>query len=253
MLRQWRMEPVLAGSGRSGLAAMQERKLAGKTFPLVLLDGQMPEMDGFSVAEEIKTDPGLAAATVLMLTSAGPRGDGARCRALGIEAYLMKPIGQTELLGAICTVLGMPAGDPGRLHVISPHSPGENGKKLRVLLAEDNMVNQVVAARLLEKRGHTVAVVGNGRAALAAMEEPGPSGFDLVLMDVQMPDMDGLEVTRIVREREKSSGAHLLIIAMTAHAMKGDEERCLAAGMDGYLSKPIDVEQLFAKIDSLIS
>ena len=248
-LRRWLMKPVLADSGRAGVAAMQERKMAGAAFPLVLLDAQMPEMDGFSVAEEIKKDPELAGATVLMLTSAGQQGDAARCRALGIAAYLTKPISQTELLEAILAVLATPSDGPHRLPAVT-RSLRESRRTLRILLAEDNKVNQLVAARLLEKRGHTVVIAGNGREALAALDEPG--GFDLILMDVQMPDMDGFEATGIIRAREKSSGAHLPIIAMTAHAMKGDEERCLAAGMDGYLSKPIQVEQLFATIDRVV-
>jgi two-component system sensor histidine kinase/response regulator len=252
-LRQWHMKPVLAESGRAAVAAMHERKLGGTAFPLVLLDAQMPEMDGFSVAKEIKKDPELARATVLMLTSAGRQGDGARCRALGIAAYLMKPISQVELLEAVLAVLGTPSGGPDPLHVVTRHSLRESRRKLRILLAEDNKVNQMVAARLLEKRGHTVVVVENGRDALAALDEPGSVGFDLILMDVQMPHMDGLEATGIIREKEKSSGAHLPIIAMTAHAMKGDEERCLAAGMDGYASKPIEVEQLLATIDAVLA
>jgi CheY-like chemotaxis protein len=130
----------------------------------------------------------------------------------------------------------------------APHSTSESRQTLRILLAEDNTVNQVVAARLLEKRGHAVVIAGNGKAALAALDAPGSGRFDLLLMDVQMPGMDGLEATRIIRAREPSSGPRLPIIAMTAHAMKGDEQRCLAAGMDGYVAKPIRVEQLFATI-----
>ena len=251
-LRQWLMKPVLAETGRAAMAAMQERKIAGTAFPLVLLDAQMPDMDGFSVAEEMKKDPDLAGATVLMLTSAGQRGDGARCLALGIAAYLIKPISQPELLEGILAALGMTYDHSDRLHVVTRHSLREGRQKLRILLAEDNKVNQVVAARLIGKRGHTVVIAENGREALAALDEPGGGGFDLILMDVQMPDMDGFEATAIIRAREKSSGARLPIIAMTAHAMKGDEERCLAAGMDGYVSKPIQVEPLFAKIDSVL-
>jgi CheY-like chemotaxis protein len=211
----------------------------------------MPGMDGFSVAEEIRKDPELAGTTIVMLTSAGHQGDGARCRALGIAAYLMKPISQVELLEAILVVLGKQS-QPDQLHVVTRHSLRENRRKLHILLAEDNKINQVVAARMLEKRGHTVIVAGNGQAALAALNESGSDRFDLVLMDVQMPDMDGFEATGIIRTQEKTSGAHLPIIAMTAHAMKGDKERCLAAGMDGYASKPIDAEQLFATIDSVL-
>jgi two-component system sensor histidine kinase/response regulator len=250
-LKRWLMKPVLASSGRAALAAIQETKTAGTLFRLVLLDGQMAEMDGFSVAEDIRKDPELAGTALVVLTSAGRQGDGARCRALGIGAYLMKPIGQAELLEAVLAVLGMPPDAP--LHVVTRHSLREDRRRLRILLAEDNMVNQVVAARLLGKRGHTVVVAGTGKEALAALDDPGSTGFDLILMDVQMPDMDGFEATAIIRAREKSTGHHLPIIAMTARAMKGDEERCLAAGMDGYTSKPIEVEQLFATIDRVLA
>ena len=226
-------------------------KLAGTPFRLVLLDGQMPEMDGFSVAEEIRKDPELAGTTMLMLTSAGQRGDGARCRALGIAAYLMKPISQTELLEAILAVLGTPSDGPDQLHVVTRHSLRESRRKLRILLAEDNKVNQLVAARLLEKRGHTVVIAENGREALAALDKP-DSGFDLVLMDVQMPEHGWVRGHRDHPRERNTSGAHLPIIAMTAHAMKGDKERCLAAGMDGYMSKPIEIEQLLATIDSVL-
>jgi CheY-like chemotaxis protein len=251
-LKRWLMQPVLASSGRAGLAAIQEAKTAGTRFRLVLLDGQMAEMDGFSVAEHIRKDPELAETALVVLTSSGQHGDGARCRALGIAAYLMKPIGQTELLEAILAVLGMPPDAPDRLHLVTRHSLREGRRRLRILLAEDNRVNQVVAARLLGKRGHTVVIAATGREALAALDEPGSGGFDLILMDVQMPDMDGFEATAIIRAKEKSTGIHLPIIAMTARAMKGDEERCLAAGMDGYTSKPIEVEQLFATIDRVL-
>jgi two-component system sensor histidine kinase/response regulator len=251
-LRRWLMKPVLAESGRAGLAAMQARKFAGVPFPLVLLDAVMPE-DGFSAAEDIKSDPDLAGVTVLMLTSSGQRGDAARCRTMGIAAYLMKPISEAELLEAIFAVLGAPSGDPEGVQVVTRHSLREGRGTLRILLVEDNSVNQLVAARLLQKRGHTVVIAGNGIEALAAMGEHGSGGFDLVLMDVQMPGMDGFEATAIIRAREQSSGTHLPIIAMTAHAMKGDEERCLAAGMDAYVSKPFQVEHVFATIDRVLT
>jgi two-component system sensor histidine kinase/response regulator len=252
-LGRWLMKPVLAESGPAGVAAMQERKATGQAFPLVVLDAHMPGMDGFSVAEEIRKDPALAGAIVMMLTSSGQRGDGARCRALGISAYLMKPISQPELLEAILTVLGTPADKPDPLQVVTRHSMRETRRKLRILLAEDNKVNQLLAARLLSKRGHTVVIAGTGTEALAALDEAGSGGFDLILMDVQMPDMDGFEATGIIRAREQSSGAHLPIVAMTASAMKGDRERCLAAGMDGYVSKPIDVDRLFTMIESVLA
>jgi PAS domain S-box-containing protein len=247
-LRRWHLNPVLAESGPAGVAAAQAHKLAGTPFRLVLLDSQMPGMDGFATAAAIRSDPSLAGTLLLMLTSGGLQGDAARCRVAGIAGYLMKPVSQAELLEAILVVVGGQAGAPDPVHLLTRHTLRENLRKLRILLAEDNPVNQMVAARLLEKRGHTVVIVGDGSAALAALDEPDGGGFDLILMDVQMPEMDGLEATARIRVREKSSGRHLPIVAMTAHAMKGDEERCLAGGMDGYVSKPIQVEQLFATI-----
>jgi two-component system, sensor histidine kinase and response regulator len=252
-LKRWRMKPALAVDGRAGLAAMRERQLAGAPFALVLLDALMPGCDGFSVAEAVRQDPALANTTLLMMTSSGQPGDGARCRALGIAAYLTKPIVQTELIEAILAVTGAPPEGRDRVQVVTRHSLREHRRQLRILLVEDNKINQVVAARLLEKGGHTVVVAGNGKEALAALDEVRSGGFDMILMDVQMPEMDGFEATRIIRARETSSGAHLPIVAMTAHAMKGDEERCLAAGMDAYVSKPIQVEQLFSAIDRVLA
>jgi PAS domain S-box-containing protein len=248
MLKHWLMNPVLTDGGQSGLAAMRESKKAGRPFPLVLLDAQMPDMDGFAVAEEIKKDPELAGATIMMLTSAGRRGDGARCREMGIAAYMVKPIRQSELLEAILAALGKPSSREDRPRVITRHSLRETRRKLHILLAEDNPVNQKLAERLLEKRGHTVVVAGNGREALAALAA---QFFDLVLMDVQMPEVGGFEATAAIRDGEKNTGKHLPIIAMTAHAMLGDRERCLAAGMDSYISKPIHAAELFEIIESL--
>jgi signal transduction histidine kinase/CheY-like chemotaxis protein len=254
MLGSWLMKPVMADGGRAGLAAIEASKKKGTPFPLVLIDGQMPEVDGFAVAEAIKKDRALDGTTLVMLTSAGRPGDGARCRELGIAAYLTKPISQAELLETILAALGRTSAGPDPRTVVTRHSLRKDRRKLHILLAEDNAVNQLVATRLLQKRGHTVVVAGNGREALAALDGGGADRFDLLLMDVQMPDMDGFEATAIIRGNEERSGAHshLPIVAMTAHAMKGDQERCLAAGMDGYLSKPIQVDSLFATIDALI-
>jgi len=248
MLKHWLMTPTLTEGGQAGLAAMREHKKAGKAFPLVLLDAQMPDMDGFALAEEIKKDPELAGATLMMLTSSGRPGDGARCRELGIAAYMVKPIRQSELLEAILAALDKPSRKADRPHVITRHSLRETREKLHILLAEDNLVNQKLAVRLIEKRGHTLVVASNGREALAALES---ESFDVVLMDVQMPEMNGFEATAAIRDREKETGKHLPIIAMTANAMVGDRERCLAAGMDGYISKPIRIEELFEVIESL--
>jgi CheY-like chemotaxis protein len=187
--------------------------------------------------------PELATATIMMLTSAGHRGDAARCLELGVSAYLLKPTRQSELREAVARVLGARESD-GAIPLItrfSLHDACDPSAYLRVLLAEDNAVNQRLAVRLLEKRGHRVAVAENGREALIALEK---EKFDLVFMDVQMPEMDGFEATVAIREREKSSGLHQPIIALTAHAMKGDREQCLAAGMDGYLTKPIRPQEL---------
>jgi two-component system, sensor histidine kinase and response regulator len=203
----------------------------------------MPDMDGFQLIEEIRRRPELSAATIMMLTSAGHRGDAARCQQLGVAAYLLKPIRQSELREAIARVLGAREAD-GAIPLItrfSLHDAREPGKSLRVLLAEDNLVNQRLAVRLLEKRGHRVTVAGTGQEALRALEK---ETFDLVLMDVQMPEMDGLEATAALREKEKATGAHQAVVALTAHAMKGDREKCIAGGMDGYLTKPIRPQEL---------
>jgi len=203
----------------------------------------MPKMDGFELVEEIRRRPEMSTATIMMLTSAGHQGDAARCKELGVAAYLLKPIRQSELREAIGRVLG--ADNPeGAIPLITRYSlqdAREPGSSLKVLLAEDNVVNQRLVVRLLEKRGHRVAVAANGLEALAALKK---ETFDLVLMDVQMPDMDGMEATAAIREEEKSGGEHQMIIALTAHAMKGDREKCLSAGMDGYLTKPIRPQEL---------
>ncbi len=249
MLTSWRMKPALADSAQAALLALERALESGKPFRLVLTDAHMPEMDGFTLAERIKHHPHLAGATIMMLTSGGQRGDAARCRELGVAAYLTKPIGQSELLDAILRVF---AAAPQRMQspvVVTRHSLREARQGLHILLAEDNPVNQRLATRLLEKRGYTVVVAGTGREALAALEK---QTFDLALMDVQMPDMDGFEATSAIREQEKITGKHLPVVAMTAHAMVGDRERCLAAGMDGYVSKPIKAQALFDAIKALV-
>jgi two-component system sensor histidine kinase/response regulator len=207
-------------------------------------------MDGFTLAERIRENQQLVGASLMMLTSGGQRGDAARCRALGITGYLAKPIKQSDLYEAIQAALGKTAGRQGHASLVTRYSLRENRARFRILLAEDNAVNQALAMRLLEKQGHVVTVAGDGKQVLAALEK---ESFDFVLMDVQMPQMDGVEATTFIREKEKSTGAHLPIIAMTAHAMKGDRERCLAAGMDGYVSKPIRLKELLDEIEALAS
>jgi CheY-like chemotaxis protein/HPt (histidine-containing phosphotransfer) domain-containing protein len=247
MLKHWLMRPEMASNGEDGLALLQRAASAGTPFPLVLLDAQMPGMDGFALAERIKQNPELAGATIMMLTSAGQRGDAQRCRELGIAVYLIKPIRQSELLEAILAALGKPFGKES-VTVITRHTLRENRRKLQILVAEDNAVNQQLAVRLLEKRGHIVSVAANGSEALGLLKS---SRFDLVLMDVQMPTMNGFQATAAIRKEEEITGRHLPIIAMTALAMEGDRERCLAAGMDGYVAKPLKVEDLVAAVENL--
>src|SRR5437899_42983 len=248
MLGNWRMKPSGAQGGPSALAAMERALKEDKPFPLVLLDAQMPDMDGFAVAEQIRSRPDLAGATIMMLTSDRQAGDAARCRELGIAACLTKPITQSDLLDAILRVLC-------KRILTAPQQLRDNrdtlpppDRVLRFLLVEDSAVNQALAVRLLRKRGHEVQVANDGRQGLEAWGKAGPGRFDVVLMDVQMPEMDGFEATAAIRAREKTTGRHQPIIAMTAHAMKGDKERCLEAGMDGYVSKPVRTKDLFDEI-----
>jgi len=243
MLGRWEMKTTSVEDGEAALRHLSAARDAREPYGLILTDMHMPKMDGFTLIEKIRQRPELATATIMMLTSAGHRGDAARCLELGVAAYLLKPIRQSELREAIARVLGAHPQE-GAISLITRFSlqdARDPSAFLRVLLAEDNAVNQRLAVRLLEKRGHRVAVAGNGREALDALEK---EKFDLVFMDVQMPELDGLEATAIIREREKSSGRHQPIIALTAHAMKGDREKCLAAGMDGYLTKPIRPQEL---------
>jgi CheY-like chemotaxis protein len=243
LLTGWRLRPVLADGGPPALAALKDALGAAEPFGLVLLDAHMPEVDGFTLARRIRSTPELTGTPLLMLTSAGHPEEIARCRELGIAVHLMKPVKPSELLDGIVRTLG---GTAVRAPACAaPAAPLDGRCRLRVLLAEDNPVNQKLAVRLLENQGHTVVVAENGAQALAALEgDP----FDLVLMDLQMPEMDGFEATAFIRRKEQGTGRHLPIIAMTAHALKGDRERCLAAGMDDYVSKPIQPETLFEAI-----
>jgi|GEM_PF-496866 len=244
MLRSWDMEPVMAADVEQAIAAMHRSQENGLPVRLVLTDANMPDQDGFTLAERVKQDPRLDSSVVMMLTSGGRPGDIARCEKLGVAAYLMKPIKQWELFDAIAAAMGLEL--PGEEVVPSgPPLPRRMQRSLHVLLAEDSLVNQKLAVGLLEKWGHTVSVAGNGLEAVTLLEQ---QAFDIVLMDVQMPEMDGLETTALIRERERKTGQHVPIIAMTAHAMKGDRERCLAAGMDGYVAKPVRAGELFNAI-----
>ena len=244
----WRMRPIAVEGGVAALASLEESMRTDQPFAVVLLDGHMPDMDGFAVAERISEDRRYAGTKLVMLTSAGQPEDVVRCRKLGISAYLTKPIKQSELFDVIVSAIGQPVEE----RVSAPKRRKRSRpalRKLQVLVAEDNQVNQLVATRIFEKLGHQVTVVNNGREALAAVQA---GKFDLIAMDVQMPEMDGLDATRAIRAVERAAGTHIPIIAMTAHAMKGDRERCLAAGMDGYTSKPIRIRDLEQAIAQLI-
>ncbi len=236
MVLAWQMNPVTCRSGREALDILKGEAAAGRSIPLIFLDAQMPDMNGFTVVEEIKKVAALAESAVIMLTSAGVRGDAAKCRSLGINGYLTKPIKRADLLEAINTILGAQRQGETEKSLVTQHSLREVRGQLRILLVEDNRVNQTLAIRLLEKRGHHVSLATNGAEALAALEI---ASFDLIFMDIQMPEMDGLQATAMIRTAEKTSGSHIPIIAMTAHAMSGDRQRCLDAGMDDYISKPI--------------
>jgi signal transduction histidine kinase/CheY-like chemotaxis protein/ligand-binding sensor domain-containing protein/HPt (histidine-containing phosphotransfer) domain-containing protein len=249
MVTSWRMRPQVASGAVEALRQLREAGQAGEPFPLLLTDVNMPDVDGFTLIERIKEEPSLASITIMMLTSAGERGDAARCRALGVTAYLTKPIRQSELLDAILTSLGSaPAERSGQL--VTVHSMREHRRPLHILLAEDNLVNQTLATRLLEKGGHSVVLAVNGRQAVETWKR---ERFDLILMDVQMPEMGGFEATAAIRRAELGGAMHIPIVAMTARAMAGDRESCLEAGMDAYVAKPISAAELARAIESVVS
>lgn len=256
-LSRWGMRPVVASDGREALALLNDD---AHDFGLVLLDGHMPGLSGFDVAAAMADRPGLVGHTVMMLTSAGQRGDAARCKSLGVGGYLVKPVSQSELFDAIVLTLGeqqrlthsldsrvQPETAESRL--ITRHTVKEGRYRCKVLLVEDNPVNQKLAILLLEKMGHSVTVANNGEEAVALSEE---GGFQLILMDMQMPVMGGIEATRLIRQREAGTARHQPIIAMTANAMAGDHEMCLQAGMDGYISKPINVALMAAEMGRVL-
>jgi len=245
LLTHWGMKPTTAASGHDALDALRSASASGQPVRLVLLDVMMPNMDGFEVVEQIGKLALVTGPTILMLSSAGRAEDLQRAAQCGVARCLTKPVAQSELLDAITNALGMATASDGQRDSIQADRPAEFTSR-RILLAEDGLVNQKVAVKLLERRGHEVAVANTGEEALDALAR---DHFDLVLMDVQMPAMDGFEATVAIREREQTAGGHLPIIAMTAHAMKGDRERCLAAGMDGYLSKPFRPHELFRAVE----
>ena len=249
VLIDWEMVPTVAG-GEDVLRVLEDAGRSGRSFSLVLMDAHSSEGEAFEIASKIKKSPVAISPTIMMTSSMGMRGDAEKCRKVGISAYLTKPIRRAELFDAILTVFDMHGAEPGEKNLVTKHSIRESKTRLRVLLAEDNVVNQRLAVKILTKRGCHVVVAENGKKAVAAFDrEP----FDVVLMDIQMPEMSGLEATAAIREKEKETDGRIPIIAMTAHAMKGDRERCLEAGMDEYLSKPIRPQMVIDVIENVVA
>jgi two-component system, sensor histidine kinase and response regulator len=236
MLLNWRMKVTAVSNGDAALREMRRASDAGDPYPLVILDASMPDIDGFTVAEQIEVQSELAGGFVMLLSSTHYTEIIRHARIAGIIAVVMKPVGQSTLLDSILTVLGASARDLEFSSPIMVENPLQSPRRLSVLLVEDNMVNQRLAVRILEKRGHSVNVAGNGMEGVMAFQK---QTFDVILMDIQMPVMNGFEATALIRKLEEKSGKRIPIIAMTAHAMKGDRERCIAAGMDYYVTKPI--------------
>jgi PAS domain S-box-containing protein len=247
--RRWKMVPVTVSSAAAALEVLRDRRRSGAALPIVLTDAHMPEMDGFGLVEEMRRDRAFDPIRIIMLTSGGQRGDAARCRELGITAYLSKPFDRLELREVMLRTLAGNAVEPGRCELVTRHTLREQARSLDFLVAEDSAVNQKLITRILEKRGHSIVLVQNGREAVEARWK---QHFDVVLMDCEMPEMDGLEATAQIRQGEKASGDRVPIIALTAHAMRGDKERFLAAGMDAYVSKPVRLEDLFSTIESVL-
>ncbi len=249
MLARWQMQPAVAASADEAYRALKTAAAQGRPFRLLAADAHMPETDGFMLVERIRQDPDLRQTPVIVLCSGERPGDPARCEALGVAALVRKPVKRSELLEAVLAALGMLTPETAEP---APAPPCRTARRpLRILLAEDSLVNQKLTTGVLERQGHQVVVANHGKEALALLETHGP--FDLVLMDVQMPEMDGLEATAVIRAREKSTSGHLPIIAMTAHALKEDRQRCLEAGMDAYLAKPVRAAELLETIDRLVS
>lgn len=247
-LRSWGMLPTAVADCSEAVAAVARSRDKGTPFTLAIIDFLLPDMDGFQLTEKINSTPGLQIATIVMLTSGGQRGDAARCRELGIAGYLLKPVKQSDLFAAIVRTINRNAEGAEANTLTTRHTLRESHKPLHILLAEDNLINQKLAVRVLNNMGHSVVVAQNGEEAVQLYEK---QSFDLVFMDIQMPKMDGFQATGAIREIESRTGAHIPIVAMTAHALKGDEERCLSAGMDAYISKPVKLQELYKVIESL--
>jgi PAS domain S-box-containing protein len=248
MLASWRVKPTTVADAPSALATLRRARSDAQRFDLVISDCQMPNMDGFALARQIRGDRRVGKTPVIMLTSMGRAEDAARCKKMGLEGYLTKPVKHSDLLDTLTTLVGIPA-RRGRVRPSRQRPSRVPSRALRILVAEDNAVNRQLVTTLLKKRGHRVTAVEDGRAAVSALESADSRKFDVVVMDLQMPEMSGFEAVQVIRARENLSGSHMPIIALTAHAMQGDRERCLEAGFDGYLTKPIEVDRLVTTVE----
>jgi two-component system sensor histidine kinase/response regulator len=249
MLERWGLKPQMADNGLKALEMLKQAAAENKKFQLILMDIQMPEMDGFETVRRIRDDHAIKDSPVIVVTSAGVKGDGQRCRDLGIAAYLRKPVPFTEMLETLLIVMGNIARENNDLKLITRYSLRESRNKINILVVEDNLVNQKLIVRILQKRSYLEDTANDGNEAVEKMSH---NNYDLVLMDIQMPKMDGIEATGLIRKKEKEENARMTpIIALTAHAMKGDKERFLKAGMNSYISKPIKQDQLMETIEKL--
>ena len=248
-LERWGMKPTRADGASAALNALKRASDRGKRFALILMDRKMPEMDGIQLAKEIRGRPELAGARIIMLTASGHGEKTVRMKDLGISAGLPKPVKESDLLDTVSRVLRRPVARGERPRAQPETTLPKSKRRSRILVVEDNVINRKMTVRMLQKMGFRVAVATDGIEALERFDR---ESFDLIVMDVQMPRMDGLEATRTIRRREVATGAHVPVIAMTAHAMTGDREECLEAGMDGYVSKPVKPDDLFATIESLV-
>jgi CheY-like chemotaxis protein len=249
ILNGWRMVPTLAASATEAIAALRAAQEARRSFDLILTDFPMPGADGFVLAGTIEKDPVSADGTVVMLSSVRQLDEPGRCRELGMAACIFKPIDLAELRGVFQVTLGARSAERDKLAQNPPREALPSG---RILVVEDNIINQLVARRLLETHGHTVLVANSGREALTMLAEAFV-GFDCVFMDLKMPEMDGFECTTRIRDKEKLTGSHLPIIGITAYTELGEEARCLAAGMDAFLSKPLQPVKFFDVVDRLLA
>jgi two-component system sensor histidine kinase/response regulator len=255
MLGQWGIQPVFARNGSEALRLMHREAEAKDPFTLLLSDYGMPEIDGYSLAREVKSDERLQNTRIIILSSMGAAGDSSQCRSLGIEGYLAKPIGHEELLSMIRTVLSHDVLTAEFYPLLTRDELPQQTMPLNVLLAEDNDVNQFVAVHILESAGHRVTVVQNGEEAIVVYQrhQNSEDPFQLILMDVHMPELDGFQATGIIRQMETETGLHIPIVALTASAIKGDRELCLAAGMDSYISKPFQSQELLTTLNMVVS